>query len=154
MENHSTRLRVGDKAPDFAGKDQDGQFISLKDFKGEKLVLFFYPKDDTPGCTAEVCDLRDNFALLKKNGYHLLGVSADDEVKHKKFIKKYQLPFPLIADVDLKIIKGYDVWGYKKFMGREYDGIIRTTFVINKKGIFEKIITDVKTKEHSSQIIE
>lgn len=153
MTNHSTGLKTGSIAPDFSGKDQTGKLISLKDFKGKKLVLYFYPKDDTPGCTAEACNLRDNYSLFKKNGYEIIGVSADSEAKHKKFIEKYELPFPLIADVDHKIIKAYDVWGRKKFMGKEYDGIARTTFVINEKGILEKVITDVKTKEHTDQII-
>jgi peroxiredoxin Q/BCP len=154
MVNHSTSLTVGKKAPDFSGKDQDGKIISLKDFKGKKLVLYFYPKDDTPGCTAEACDLRDNYSVFKKNGYAIVGVSADSETAHKKFIKKYELPFPLIADIDHTIIKAYDVWGRKKFMGKEYDGIARTTFVINEKGVLEKVITEVKTKEHTRQIIE
>ena len=151
--NHSTSLRIGDKAPDFAGKDQDGNILSLKNMKGEKVVLFFYPKDDTPGCTAEACNLRDNYVLLKKKGYKIVGVSADDEAKHKKFIEKYELPFPLIADVDHTIIKAYDVWGRKQFMGRVFDGIVRTTFIIDEKGVLENIITTVKTKEHTSQII-
>jgi thioredoxin-dependent peroxiredoxin len=151
--NHSTSLKVGDKAPDFSGTDQDGKTLSLKDLKGKKVVLFFYPKDDTPGCTTEACNLRDNYSAFKKKGYTLIGVSADSETKHKKFIKKYELPFPLIADVDHIIIKAYDVWGRKQFMGREFDGIVRTTFVIDEKGVLEKVITNVKTKEHSSQII-
>ena len=153
MGNHVTRLKVGDKAPDFKGKDQDGKSISLKDFAGRKLVLYFYPKDDTPGCTVESCNLRDNYEALIKKGYAIVGVSADDDKQHKKFIKKYQLPFPLIADVDLEVIKAYDVWGYKKFMGREYDGIVRTTFVIDGKGILEKVITEVVVKDHTEQII-
>lgn len=153
MANHITRLKVGDKAPDFKGKDQDGKWISLKDFSGKKLVLYFYPKDDTPGCTAESCNLRDNYEGLLKKGYAIVGVSADDEKQHKKFIEKYQLPFPLIADVDHKVINAYDVWGYKKFMGKEYDGIVRTTFVIDEKGTLEKVITDVIVKDHTAQII-
>ena len=153
MANHSTSLKEGDKAPDFKGRDQDGKIISLKDFKGKKLVIYFYPKDDTPGCTEESCNLRDNYMLFKKNGYEIIGISADSELKHQKFIKKYSLPFPLIADEDLKIIKAYDVWGYKQFMGREFDGIVRTTFVINEKGILEKVITKVLTKEHTNQIL-
>lgn len=153
MANHVTRLKVGDKAPNFKGKDQNGDSISLKDFSGKKLVLYFYPKDDTPGCTAESCNLRDNYEGLIKNGYAVVGVSADDDKQHKKFIEKYQLPFPLIADVDLEVIKAYDVWGYKKFMGKEYDGIVRTTFVIDGKGILEKVITAVIVKDHTEQII-
>lgn len=153
MANHVTSLKVGGKAPNFKGKDQNGKSISLKDFSGKKLVLYFYPKDDTPGCTAESCNLRDNYEGLIKKGYAIVGVSADDEKQHKKFIEKYQLPFPLIADVDLEVIKAYDVWGYKKFMGKEYDGIVRTTFVIDEKGILEKVITEVITKDHTTQII-
>jgi peroxiredoxin Q/BCP len=153
MANHTTSLKVGDKAPDFKGKDQDGNLISLNDFKGKKLVLYFYPKDDTPGCTAESCNLRDNYSELKKKGYAILGVSADDEKQHLKFIEKYQLPFPLIADVDHKVIKAYDVWGLKKFMGKEYEGINRTTFVIDEKGILEKVFTEVIVKNHTEQIL-
>ncbi len=153
MGNHSTSLKVGDKAPDFKGKDQNGKSITLGDFKGKKLVLYFYPKDDTPGCTAESCNLRDNYFELQKKGYAIIGVSADDEKAHQKFITKYELPFPLIADVDLTIIKAYDVWGYKKFMGKEYDGIVRTTFVIDEKGILEKVITQVIVKDHTEQIL-
>lgn len=154
MTNHITRLKVGDKAPDFKAKDQDGHVISLKDFAGKKLVLYFYPKDDTPGCTNEACNLRDNFSRLKKQGYAVVGVSADEEKKHKKFISKYDLPFSLIADTDKKVIEAYDVWGEKKFMGRVFDGIVRTTYIINEKGKIEKIITDVKTKNHTEQILE
>jgi thioredoxin-dependent peroxiredoxin len=154
MANHITHLKVGDKAPDFKAKDQDGNSISLKDFAGKKLVLYFYPKDDTPGCTNEACNLRDNFAGLKKKGYAIVGVSADEEKKHKKFIEKYNLPFPLIADTDKKVIEAYDVWGEKFFMGRTFDGIVRTTFVIDEKGRIEKVITNVKTKDHTEQILE
>jgi peroxiredoxin Q/BCP len=154
MANHITHLKVGDKAPDFKAKDQDGNVISLKSFAGKKLVLYFYPKDDTPSCTNEACNLRDNFGILKKKGYAIVGVSADEEKKHKKFIAKYDLPFPLVADTDKKVIDAYDVWGEKKFMGRIFDGIVRTTFVINEKGKIEKVITDVKTKNHTEQILE
>lgn len=154
MANHITHLKAGDKAPDFKAKDQNGNLISLKDFKGKKLVLYFYPKDDTPGCTNEACNLRDNFSGLRKKGYAVVGVSADEEKKHKKFIVKYGLPFPLIADTDKKVIEAYDVWGEKQFMGRIYDGIVRTTFVINEKGKIEKVITNVKTKDHTKQILE
>lgn len=153
MANHSTSLKAGDKAPAFSGKDETGKIISLKDFKGKKVVLFFYPKDDTPGCTAEACNLRDNYSLLKKKGYVLIGVSADEEKKHQKFKAKYQLPFPLIADVNMEIIKTYDVWGEKLFMGRLFDGIIRTTFIIDEKGKLEKVITKVDTKNHTEQIL-
>lgn len=153
MANYSTGLKKGDKAPDFKGKDQDGNLISLKDFKGKKVVVYFYPKDDTPGCTAEACNLRDNYAALKKLGYAIVGISADDEQKHKKFIDKYKLPFPLIADIDKKIIGAFDVWGEKKFIGKVYDGIVRTTFVIDEKGDIEKVISKVNTKNHTEQIL-
>jgi peroxiredoxin Q/BCP len=151
--NHITSLKVGDKAPHFEGMDQDGKLIALEDFKGKKLVLYFYPKDDTPGCTKEACNLRDNYAGLKKKGYAIVGVSADTEKKHKKFIDKYKLPFSLLADVEKETIKAYDVWGEKKFMGRTFDGIIRTTFVIDEKGKIERIITDVDTQNHTDQIL-
>ncbi len=153
MANYITHLKEGDKAPDFKGTDQDGNKISLKDFKGRKLVLYFYPKDETPGCTAEACNLRDNYAALKKEGYSIVGVSADDEKKHKKFIDKYKLPFPLIADFNKKVIEAYDVWGEKKFMGKLFDGIVRTTFLIDEKGKIEKVISKVDTKNHTEQII-
>lgn len=153
MANYVTKLKAGDKAPDFKGIDQNGNIISLKDFRGKKLVLFFYPKDNTPGCTNEVCNLRDNYSALKKKGYAIVGVSADDEKKHKKFIDKFKLPFPLIADVDKKVINVYDVWGEKKFMGLTFDGIVRTTFVIDETGTIEKVITSVDTKNHTEQII-
>jgi thioredoxin-dependent peroxiredoxin len=147
-------LKMGDKAPAFEGVDQDGNLVSLKDFSGKKLVLYFYPKDDTPGCTAEACNLRDNYALLRKKGYEILGVSADDERSHKKFIEKYVLPFPLLADKDKKILKAYGAWGKKKLYGREYDGILRTTYVISEKGIIEKVFAKVDTKNHTDQILE
>jgi len=153
MANHSTSLKAGDKAPAFSGKDETGKPISLKDFKGKKVVLFFYPKDDTLGCTAEACNLRDNYSLLKKKGYSIIGISADEEKKHKKYIAKYKLPFPLIADVNMEIIKAYDVWGEKLFMGRIFDGIVRTTFIIDEKGKLEKVITKVDTKNHTEQIL-
>jgi|SRR6218665_4514 len=154
MANHSTDLKKGDKAPDFKVKDQDGKVVSLKDFKGKKLVLYFYPKDDTPTCTTEACNLRDNFAVLKKKGYAVVGVSADDEKKHAKFINKHSLPFQLLADTEMEVIKAYDVWGEKKFMGRIFDGIVRTTFVIDEKGKIGKVIRDVKSKNHTEQILE
>ncbi|MGZ4059166.1 MAG: thioredoxin-dependent thiol peroxidase, partial [Bacteroidia bacterium] len=122
MVNHTTSLKAGDKAPDFSAKDQNGKTVSLKDFNGKRLIIYFYPKDDTPTCTNEACNLRDNFSSLKKKGYVILGVSADEEKKHLKFIKKYDLPFQLLADVDMKVIKAYDVWGTKQFMGRIFDG--------------------------------
>ena len=146
-------LKEGDKAPDFQGVDQNEKTISLSDYKGKKLILYFYPKDDTPGCTAEACNLRDNFSVLKKEGFELLGVSPDNPKKHKKFIDKYSLPFPLIADTEKEILNAYGVWGPKKFMGREYDGVHRTTFVIDEEGKIEKIITKVNTKAHAEQIL-
>ena len=149
-----TKLKEGDKAPDFKGKDQDGNLISLDDFKGHKLVLYFYPKDSTPGCTSQACNVRDNYDFLLKNGYKVLGVSADSEKSHKKFIEKNNLPFPLISDTDKEILKAYDVWGPKKFMGTEFLGIKRTTFVIDEDGKIEEIIDKVKTKEHTDQIIK
>lgn len=154
MANHVTGLKAGQKAPDFKARDQDGNLVALKDYKGKKLVLYFYPKDDTPTCTNEACNLRDNYAALKKKGYAILGVSADDEKKHAKFIKKYDLPFPLLADVDMEIIKAYDVWGRKTFMGRVFDGIVRTTFLIDEKGKIGKVITNVVSREHAEQILD
>jgi thioredoxin-dependent peroxiredoxin len=151
---HESSLKVGDKAPDFNAVDQDGKQIALKDLRGKKVVLFFYPKDDTPGCTKEACNLRDNYSSLKKKGYVILGVSGDSEKSHQKFKEKYKLPFPLIADPDHKVIDSYDVWGRKKFMGREYDGLVRTTFVIDEKGKIEKVINNVKTADHTEQILE
>ncbi|OJV22079.1 MAG: peroxiredoxin [Bacteroidetes bacterium 41-46] len=146
-------LKKGDKAPDFKGTDQDGNEISLKDYTGKKLVLYFYPKDNTPGCTAEACDLRDNFNRFESMGYKIVGVSKDSEKSHKGFIEKFNLPFPLISDRDAEILKAYEAWGRKKFMGREYDGIIRKTFVIDEEGIIADIIEKVDTKAHSKQII-
>ena len=149
-----TTLKAGDKAPEFSCADENGNVISLNDFKGKKLVLYFYPKDLTPGCTMESCNLRDNYDHMLKQGYDVLGVSADDEKKHQKFIEKHNLPFHLLADVDKKIINDYGVWGPKKFMGREFDGIHRTTFVIDEKGVIEEVIDKVKTKAHAEQILE
>lgn len=146
-------LKIGDKAPDFVGKDQDVKEISLKQFRGKKLVLYFYPKDNTPGCTAEACDLRDNYERFVSEGYEVVGVSKDSEKSHKGFIEKHNLPFSLISDPDLVIIKAYDAWGRKKFMGKEYDGVIRKTFVIDQEGVITDIIEKVKTKEHSAQIL-
>ena len=154
MVNYITRLKPGDTAPDFKGRDQNGNLISLSSFKGKKLIIYFYPKDNTPACTVQACNLRDNYGALKKKGYAIVGISADDEKMHKKFSDKFQLPFPLIADTDKKIIEAYDVWGEKKFMGRIYDGINRTTFIINENGKIEKIILNVKTKSHTEQILE
>ena len=153
MKNHTTGLKAGDKAPNFEGKDESGKIVSLKNYAGKKLILYFYPKDNTPTCTVEACNLRDNYGALKKKGYSILGVSADDEKKHLKFIEKFDLPFQLLADVDMKVIKAYDVWGKKQFMGKIFDGINRTTFVIDEKGKIEKVITDVKSKNHTEQIL-
>jgi peroxiredoxin Q/BCP len=149
-----TTLKVGDKAPEFAAKDNEGNIIKLIDYKGKKVVLFFYPKASTPGCTIEACNLRDNYARFINNNYDLLGVSADSAKRQQNFIDKYDLPFPLLADVDKTVINAYKVWGPKKFMGKEYDGIHRTTFIIDEKGIIEEIITKVKTKEHSAQLLK
>lgn len=147
-------LAIGDKAPAFSGIDQNEKKFSLKDLKGKKVILYFYPKDDTPGCTAESCNLRDNWSQLKKKGYEIVGVSADDAKSHKKFADKYDLNFTLIADTDKKVIEAYGVWGEKSMYGKKYMGIIRTTFVINEKGKIEKIFDKVDTKNHSEQILE
>ena len=146
-------LKEGNKAPAFTGKDQDGNKISLSDFKDKKLVLFFYPEDDTPTCTIQACNLRDNYSLLKKNGFEVVGVSPDDEKKHKKFEAKFNLPFTLIADPTHKILEKYGVWDQKKLFGHEYMGVLRTTFVINEKGIIQKIFTRPKNKAHAEEII-
>ena len=148
-----THLQEGDKAPNFSGQDQDGQTIALNDFQGSKLILFFYPRDNTPGCTAEACSLRDHYRELQESGYKMLGVSADSEKKHQNFRAKYKLPFPLLADTEKETIKAYGVWGPKKFMGREFNGILRTTFVIDEQGMIERIIKKVKTRNHAAQIL-
>ncbi len=148
-----THLTEGTKAPLFKGKDQNGKTVSLADHKGEKVILFFYPEDDTPTCTIQACNLRDNFGLLKKNGFVVLGVSPDEEKKHKKFEAKYDLPFTLIADTDHKIIDAYGVWGEKTLYGRTYMGLHRTTFVIDEKGIIRKIFTRPRNKQHAEEII-
>ncbi len=148
-----THLKIGDKAPDFLGVDQEGTSHHLADYKGKKLVVFFYPKANTPGCTAEACDLRDHYAEFKSNNYALLGVSADNAKAQSNFKNKYEFPFPLIADEDKTVIQSFGVWGPKKFMGREYDGIHRTTFIIDEEGNIAQIISEVKTKVHSSQIL-
>lgn len=147
-------LKIGDKVPDFKGIDQNENIVSYQDFKGKKLVVFFYPKASTPGCTAEACDLRDNENALKAKGYHLIGISADPIAKQKKFADKNELPFPLLADEDHTILNAFGVWGPKKFMGREFDGIHRTTFIIDENGIITDVIEKVKTKEHAKQILE
>lgn len=148
-----TTLKPGDKAPEFTSKDQDGNEIKLLDYKGKKLVLFFYPKASTPGCTAEACNLRDNWEYFQTKSYEILGVSADSQKRQKNFKEKNDLPYPLLADEDKAVIEAYGVWGPKKFMGREYDGIHRTTFVIDEDGKIEDVIGKVKTKEHSAQIL-
>lgn len=149
-----TNLKAGDKAPDFTGINELGTEVSLTDFKGKKLILFFYPKDNTPTCTVEVCNLRDHYAELKEKGFELLGVSPDTAKKHQNFIAKHELPFNLLVDSDLEVIKAYDIWGPKKFMGRTFDGLHRTTFVINEMGIIDAVFTKVKSKEHAQQILE
>lgn len=147
-------LKEGDKAPEFSANDQHGSKITLSDYTGSKVILYFYPKDNTPGCTAEACNLRDNEKALLDKGFKIIGISADSDKSHKKFTEKYNLPFPLIPDTDKKIINDYGVWGPKKFMGKEYEGINRTTFIISEEGIIEKIIKKVKTKDHTNQILE
>jgi peroxiredoxin Q/BCP len=149
-----TTLKIGDKAPHFSGVDQNGTRHSLANYKGKKLVVFFYPKASTPGCTAEACDLRDNYAAFQSNNYALLGVSADSEKAQLKFVEKYDLPFPLLADEEKSVIQAFGVWGPKKFMGKEYDGIHRTTFVIDENGTIQDVISDVKTKAHAAQILK
>ncbi|MBO9591613.1 MAG: thioredoxin-dependent thiol peroxidase [Niabella sp.] len=149
----ATHLKEGDKAPAFTGTDQDGKKISLKDFKGQKVVLYFYPEDDTPTCTIQACNLRDNYALLKKEGLQIIGISPDDAAKHKKFEKKFSLPFPLLADPRHAIIEKYGVWGEKQMFGNKYMGLHRTTFVIDEKGIIQKIFLKPKSASHAEEII-
>jgi len=147
-------LKKGDKAPNFSAKDQDGNTHTLADYKGKKLVVFFYPKANTPGCTAEACDLRDNYDRFQANNYALLGVSADNAKAQSSFKNKFEFPFSLLADEDKAVIEAFGVWGPKKFMGKEYDGINRTTFVIDENGSIEEVISDVKTKAHTAQILK
>ena len=147
-------LNIGDKAPAFKGVDQNGKEISSESLTGKKIILYFYPKDNTPGCTAEACSLRDGYTELKKGGFEIVGVSPDSEESHRKFSGKNNLRFPLIADTDKSIAQAYGVWGLKKFMGREYMGILRTTFIIDGNGTIEKIFTKVNTKNHFEQIAE
>jgi peroxiredoxin Q/BCP len=148
------KINEGEKAPNFSAKDQNGETITLDQFKGTKLVLYFYPNDDTPGCTAEACNLRDNYDALLEKGIQVVGVSADSESKHQKFIDKYSLPFPLIADTEKEVINAFGVWGEKKFMGKVYDGIHRITYVIDEDGTVIKRFDKVRTKEHTEEILE
>ncbi|MEM7487294.1 MAG: thioredoxin-dependent thiol peroxidase [Bacteroidota bacterium] len=147
-------LKVGDKVPEFSSKDQDGNTISLSDYKGKRLAIFFYPRANTPGCTAEACNLRDNYQLLQEQGLEILGVSEDSEKKQANFKNKYDFPYPLLADEDHTVIETFGVWGPKKFMGKEYDGLHRTTFVIDGEGVIEKVIEKVKTKDHAAQLLD
>jgi len=147
-------LEVGQQAPDFKTQDQEGNTISISDFKGKKVVLYFYPKNNTPGCTAQACNLRDNYEALQNAGYVVLGISSDSQKSHQKFAEKQNLPFPLLVDEDLAIHEKYGTWVEKQMFGRKYMGTARTTFVIDKNGLIEDIITKVNTKEHSSQILK
>ena len=147
-------LKEGDKVPHFSSKDQDGNVINLSDYAGKKLVVFFYPRANTPGCTAEACNLRDNYAALQDAGYEILGVSEDSEKKQTNFRNKFEFQYPLLADEDHTVINTFGVWGPKKFMGKEYDGLHRTTFIINEEGIIERVIAKVKTKDHAAQILD
>lgn len=146
-------LQVGDPAPAFSVKDQEGKVVKLSDLKGEKVVLYFYPKDNTPTCTNQACNIRDNYGSLLKKGYKVFGVSPDSEKSHQRFIKKHNLPFPLLADTEHKMVEAYGVWGEKTLFGRTYMGVLRTTFVINKKGIIEEIISKVESSKHTDQIL-
>lgn len=147
-------MQIGDQAPNELGKDQNGKQLFLSDFKGKKLVLYFYPKDLTPGCTMQACNLRDNFEKLKEKNLTVIGVSADNENKHQKFIEKYSLPFTLIADNDRQLINAFGVWGPKKFMGKTYDGIHRTTFIIDENGKINHVIAKPKSKNHAEEILK
>ncbi|MFD2573056.1 thioredoxin-dependent thiol peroxidase [Spirosoma soli] len=148
------KLSIGDPAPDFTSTDQNGQPIKLSDYRGKKVVLYFYPKDDTPGCTAQACSLRDNYADLRAAGYEVLGVSVDNQTAHQKFIGKYDLPFTLVADTNNQVVEAYGVWQEKAMYGRKFMGIVRTTFVIDENGIITDIITKVDTKNHAEQILK
>lgn len=147
------KIEIGDKAPDFKGLNQDGKEVKLSDFLGKNLILYFYPKDSTPGCTAEACDLRDNYQMWQSKSYEILGVSPDSQKSHQKFIEKYNLPFDLISDTEKEILNAYNAWGEKSMYGKKYMGVLRKTYVINSKGIIENIFEKVKTKEHSNQIL-
>lgn len=147
-------LKQGDKVPDFTVNDQSGNAISLSDYRGKKLIVFFYPKASTPGCTAEACNLTDNYKTLQDKGYEILGVSADSEKRQTNFKEKYKFPFPLLADENKEVIEAFGVWGEKKFMGKTYDGIHRKTFLIDENGVVAHVIDKVKTKDHAAQILE
>ena len=147
-------LQVGDKAPDFKGIDQNGSAVSLTDFAGKRLILYFYPKDNTPGCTDEACSLKNGWAELRSKGFEILGVSADSAASHQKFIEKHSLPFNLVADTDKVILEAYDAWGEKSMYGKKYMGVIRKTYIINGEGVIEKIFDKVKVKSHDQQILE
>lgn len=147
-------LKTGAKAPDFTSVDQDGKSVALSQFKGKKVVLYFYPKDDTPGCTKEACAFRDSFPKFEKLGVIVLGVSVDDEKKHKKFAEKYNLPFRLVVDAEKKIVQDYGVWGMKKFMGREYMGTNRVTYLIDENGVIEAVFPKVKPEKHADELLE
>ena len=149
-------MQVGEKAPEMLGRDENGQEIKLSDFNGRKLILYFYPKDSTSGCTAEACSLRDNYSALRKLGYAVVGVSVQDEKSHRRFIEKNQLPFPLIADTDNQLVEQMGVWGEKSMYGRKYMGTFRTTFIINEEGVIEKVFLpkEIKTKTHAEQILD
>ena len=149
-----TKLKEGDVAPPINAIDQHGEKITLEEFKGKKVVLYTYPKDNTPGCTAEACDLRDHYEQFIEKGFVIIGISGDSEASHQKFIRKYDLPFRLISDVDKKVLSDYDAWGEKKMYGKSFLGIIRKTFIIDEEGIVEKIIEKVNTKDHSKQIFK
>ena len=146
-------LNIGDKAPEFESKDQNGKTVKLSDYKGKKVILYFYPKDNTPGCTAQSCNLRDNYSQLQQQGYEVIGISTDSEKSHQNFISKYELPFTLIADTDKQIVEQYGVWQEKSMYGRKYMGTMRYTFVIDENGSIQDIITKVKTSDHAQQIL-
>lgn len=148
------KLKLGDKAPDFKGITQSGKIVALSDYSGKKLILYFYPKDNTPGCTAEACDLRDNYEMWQHKGYQVLGVRADSTKSHQGFAEKYNLPFDLISDTEKQILKAYGAWGEKKLYGKSYEGVLRTTYIISENGIIEQIFEKVDTKNHSQQIIK
>ena len=147
-------LKAGDKVPEFSVPDENGNVVSLSDYKGKKLIVFFYPKANTPGCTAEACNLRDNYAELQAKGFELLGVSADSSKKQSNFKNKYEFPFTLLADEEKEVINAFGVWGPKKFMGKEYDGIHRMTFLIDEDGVVTHVIEKVKTKDHAAQVLD